>query len=53
MWSTSAGGHLMKVVNLTGFTVPQKLTDKMKVGTARVSREFLCRFKTTMADSDK
>ena len=21
MWSTSAGGHLMKVVNLTGFTV--------------------------------
>jgi hypothetical protein len=20
MWSTSAGGHLMKVVNLTGFT---------------------------------
>jgi len=20
-WSTSAGGHLMKVVNLTGFTV--------------------------------
>jgi len=22
MWSTSAGGHLMKVVNLTGFTVP-------------------------------
>jgi hypothetical protein len=22
MWSTLAGGHLMKVVNLTGFTVP-------------------------------
>jgi hypothetical protein len=21
MWSTSAGGHLMKVINLTGFTV--------------------------------
>jgi hypothetical protein len=21
MWSTSAGGHLMKVVNLTGFTL--------------------------------
>jgi hypothetical protein len=21
MWSTSAGGHLMKVANLTGFTV--------------------------------
>ena len=21
IWSTSAGGHLMKVVNLTGFTV--------------------------------
>jgi len=21
MWSTSAGGHIMKVVNLTGFTV--------------------------------
>ena len=21
MWSTSASGHLMKVVNLTGFTV--------------------------------
>jgi hypothetical protein len=21
MWSTSAGGHLMKVVNLAGFTV--------------------------------
>jgi hypothetical protein len=21
MWSTSAGGHLMKVVNLTGFTI--------------------------------
>jgi hypothetical protein len=21
MWSTLAGGHLMKVVNLTGFTV--------------------------------
>jgi hypothetical protein len=21
MWSTSAGGHLMNVVNLTGFTV--------------------------------
>jgi hypothetical protein len=21
MWSTSVGGHLMKVVNLTGFTV--------------------------------
>jgi hypothetical protein len=21
MWSTSAGGHLIKVVNLTGFTV--------------------------------
>jgi hypothetical protein len=21
MWSISAGGHLMKVVNLTGFTV--------------------------------
>jgi hypothetical protein len=21
MWSTSAGGHVMKVVNLTGFTV--------------------------------
>jgi hypothetical protein len=26
MWSTSAGGHLMKVVNLTGFTVPTKVT---------------------------
>jgi len=25
MWSTSAGGHLMKVVNLTGFTVHAKL----------------------------
>jgi len=24
MWSTSAGGHLMKVVNLTGFTVLEK-----------------------------
>ena len=24
MWSTSAGGHLMKVVNLTGFTVYRK-----------------------------
>jgi hypothetical protein len=23
MWSTSAGGHLMKVVNLTGFTVQE------------------------------
>ena len=21
MWSTSVGGHLMKVVNLTGFTI--------------------------------
>ena len=25
MWSTSAGVHLMKVVNLTGFTVPRNL----------------------------
>jgi len=25
MWSTSAGGQLMKVVNLTGFTVIQWL----------------------------
>ena len=25
MWSTSVGGHLMKVVNLTGFTVYVKL----------------------------
>jgi hypothetical protein len=24
MWSTSAGGHLMKVVNLTGFTVHKR-----------------------------
>ena len=22
MWSTSVGGHLMKVINMTGFTVP-------------------------------
>ena len=26
MWSTSAGGHLMKVVNLTGFTVYENRT---------------------------
>jgi len=26
MWSTSAGGHLMKVVNLTGFTVLNNLS---------------------------
>jgi hypothetical protein len=25
MGSTSAGGHLMKVVNLTGFTVPTNM----------------------------
>ena len=27
MWSTSAGGHLMKVVNLTGFTVFSSCTN--------------------------
>jgi hypothetical protein len=26
MWSTSAGGHLMKVVNLTGFTVYENIS---------------------------
>ena len=26
MWSTSAGGHLMKVVNLTCFTVLDEIT---------------------------
>ena len=25
IWSTSVGGHLMKVVNLTGFTVIRSL----------------------------
>jgi hypothetical protein len=29
MWSTSAGGHLMKVVNLTGFTVSVKFTKEI------------------------
>jgi hypothetical protein len=30
MWSTSAGGHLMKVVNLTGFTVYEFGNNKTK-----------------------
>jgi len=30
MWSTSAGGHLMKVVNLTGFTVLLKHTSNIR-----------------------
>jgi hypothetical protein len=33
MWSTLAGGHLMKVVNLAGFTVPkQAFSGKLKKG---------------------
>jgi len=32
MWSTSAGGHLMKVVNLTGFTVFGNTTKFSHVG---------------------
>jgi len=30
MWSTLVGGHLMKVVNLTGFTVLQMLFHKIQ-----------------------
>ena len=35
MWSTSAGGHLMKVVNLTGFTV--LVSSANKIGRALCS----------------
>ena len=41
MWSTSAGGHLMKVVNLTGFTV---LHLKRSVRAHRAMHNNVCMF---------
>jgi hypothetical protein len=36
MWSTSAGGHLMKVVNLTGFTVLRNTAQHSRYNFSRV-----------------
>jgi hypothetical protein len=47
MWSTSAGGHLMKVVNLTGFTVYRPKLATLKAVSFyllhNVSTEYQCR----------